>query len=1604
MLYRVFKNQTNGFYVDVGAAWPTFHSVTKSFYDLGWSGINIEPNINLFQELSRERTRDLNLNVAAGLQKTESLLFVIEGTGLSTLNSEISTLHESNGWKLTPTLVKVLSLREIFDKFLQPVQEIHFLKIDVEGFEREVILGNNWDKYRPWIVIIETKHPIRSDEIHKECEKILFESDYVFGYFDGLNRFYVAKERSDLLEDLSTPPNVLDEFVLAEVADLKSEFVSTKADLFDLEAKLRKISEELAERVEERDGVAKENDELGTQVAQLRELSALANQELAQERDLSALANQELAQERELSALANQELAQERELSALANQELAQERELHQSAAHSKSLIEIELRQIKNSFVFRKTEFLRRIYFKLRQRFRGKALKEFKLKKLKTVKYLVLKNIALKFSKLTKKYQILDLITRYLLSKSPKLRASVYTILTQTDQVPLDSFRELRPQVIESNLSSTFKDFFLRDSERIIFFYVEHTASFNRTTGVQRVAHKIAINLLAHQEKLVLIKLDKVTLSLAPLSLEELSNFARNANCLEFLDDLTYYEDSIFSKLLSSLKDRRAKSWLFVPEVTYHSTHSKQPTNRLIKLSKDFGLKIGFIYYDSIPFISNDAKSSAEEHSRYLSSLALADIIWPISDYSANHLKHYFLNVEKLDFEELPIISKIDLASDMETPRRISSESESRRIVLSVGTIDSRKNQISLIKAFNKYCDKYPDTDWQLYVVGLIREDYRETIEAESRWNHRIRFFYDATDIEVAHFYNICDFTVFPSVEEGFGLPITESLWNFKPCLCANFGVMAEVARTGGCVVVDTKDSDEISEVLEKLINEPLLREVKKSEIISRETTTWFEYTSALLGTINPLFFKRPGIGKIYYWVDATIGAPGNTGIQRVCRILARELIAVGAELVPIKWNSILQKVEIASVADLAYLANWNGPIAEEWSKDLTLSAITENDKYLMVDLPLNRDLEVQREVLKFFSNRGVTTAAIFYDAIPHKLSNLYPEAFSRAHREYMDILDSVDAVLTISEQSKKDLIDYINVSKNRGLGVEERIICVDLPTQFPGVPAKVEVTESVSDEICTILSVGTVEPRKNHLNLIEAFLTAEKSSARPLRLVIIGSDSSFDRTLPERIESLISKSKNIVWIKDADDIVLKQSYEGASFTVYPSFEEGFGLPIAESLWMGLPCICADFGQMKQLALKGGCLTVNVLSSENLSEAILLLANDQQQMLTLKKQIQKLEFRTWRNYAEDILMELKKGELINCGGYPTALNDISIQYPKAPILSIAISTYNRSSWLETNLAHLKKQVKGFEDQVEIIVCDNNSTDGTTSTLEKFQNKKSFKKYTNSANVGMLGNLSETTALTRGEYVWLIGDDDLIREGSIAKILAVINQHNPDLIYMNYSYSNSQTPPNLGEITTYHSNAIEMTKSLGDQFGKVLDTAHLNENFYTAIYTFVTKRKLAQKIYNQDTSGKPFSSLQTCVPTSKYILGNLLDKTGYWISEPTITINLNVSWGIYAPLWILERVPEVYDLAEFNGVPKEKVDFWRRHTLKMFPSMFSELFNSKESSESKDVDLRSIPRRIRHLKEFETPRIEMLEIYEDVHKSNHPLALIDPKELKVYFHE
>jgi len=213
LLNRLFPEGYHGFYIDVGANHPLNGSVTAHFSRArGWRGINIEPT-GLYHELCRERPRDITLNCAVSNHPGQAIFYEFPpDTGVSTFDSGNAQLAAQKlGLAPRETPVPVMTLAEICRQHAPPC--IDLLSIDVEGHERQVIEGADWQAFRPRVLVIEATEPNSTVTTHERWEPLLAQGGYLFATFDGVNRYYVRQEEPELATRLRVPVNVLDEYV-----------------------------------------------------------------------------------------------------------------------------------------------------------------------------------------------------------------------------------------------------------------------------------------------------------------------------------------------------------------------------------------------------------------------------------------------------------------------------------------------------------------------------------------------------------------------------------------------------------------------------------------------------------------------------------------------------------------------------------------------------------------------------------------------------------------------------------------------------------------------------------------------------------------------------------------------------------------------------------------------------------------------------------------------------------------------------------------------------------------------------------------------------------------------------------------------------------------------------------------------------------------------------------------------------------------------------------------------------------------------------------------------------------------------------------------------
>ncbi|MDX2156339.1 MAG: FkbM family methyltransferase [Hyphomicrobiaceae bacterium] len=200
-LSLAFAGQASGFYIDIGGGHPVADNVSLWFYERGWRGIIVEPQSALVTLYAHVRPRDTVFGGLVGRANGEAALHVFPRLhGLTTTvaaAAEGSRVHGDDFVTVTTPMTTLASLCEAHG-----VEEIDFLKIDVEGAEGDVLAGNDWTRYRPKVVVAEAIEPGSNAPAHAAWEPILLDAGYRFRLDDGLNRFYVAAERPEIYERL----------------------------------------------------------------------------------------------------------------------------------------------------------------------------------------------------------------------------------------------------------------------------------------------------------------------------------------------------------------------------------------------------------------------------------------------------------------------------------------------------------------------------------------------------------------------------------------------------------------------------------------------------------------------------------------------------------------------------------------------------------------------------------------------------------------------------------------------------------------------------------------------------------------------------------------------------------------------------------------------------------------------------------------------------------------------------------------------------------------------------------------------------------------------------------------------------------------------------------------------------------------------------------------------------------------------------------------------------------------------------------------------------------------------------------------------------------
>lgn len=357
-----------------------------------------------------------------------------------------------------------------------------------------------------------------------------------------------------------------------------------------------------------------------------------------------------------------------------------------------------------------------------------------------------------------------------------------------------------------------------------------------------------------------------------------------------------------------------------------------------------------------------------------------------------------------------------------------------------------------------------------------------------------------------------------------------------------------------------------------------------------------------------------------------------NTGIQRVVRqTMARW--TRDHDVIPVAWTRGRESMRRLEPIELARVTRYGVPYTEAKEEPVTRLVVPFRSTVLLLEVPSYALCEPLEGLAEFSGNK---VGLLGYDAIPVVSADTVSNSETDRFVKYLSIVKHADRVAGISATATEEFAGFVRAVGAQGLA-GPTTISVPLPVDIPdGVTA----SGAPAGGKPLVLVVGSQEPRKNHDAIVHA-ATALWNEGLDFSLRFIGSGAStFTRKFDRLIADVRKQGRDIRVLRKVKDGELLDNYQRASFTVFPSLHEGFGLPVAESLALGVPVITSNYGSTAEIAADGGCLVVNPRSDKELTDAMRRMLTDQDLGISLREEIAARPSRTWDDYADELWQNL----------------------------------------------------------------------------------------------------------------------------------------------------------------------------------------------------------------------------------------------------------------------------------------------------------------------------------------------------------------------------
>lgn len=551
---------------------------------------------------------------------------------------------------------------------------------------------------------------------------------------------------------------------------------------------------------------------------------------------------------------------------------------------------------------------------------------------------------------------------------------------------------------------------------------------------------------------------------------------------------------------------------------------------------------------------------------------------------------------------------------------------------------DERKNVKGLIEAFSLL----PSTiqkQYNLVIVFDLDEQQKATLEDFSKNLHVeqsliLTGFVSHEDLVIL--YNLASLFVFPSLHEGFGLPVLEAMLCGCPTIASNNSSLPEVMGNLDHTFDPTSPQSIANKIQEALTDKLFYSELQQHAIKQPQNFSMDKSAVKLVNALESHIRYQKIKNKIYLDISELAQRDAKSGIQRVVKALIHEFVFNQFDGLDV--HLVYAKEDLKYYHALDYTAQLFGATSQaNQSKEVVFNY---GDKLYLVDYAPG----IQQNLADFYAklrHQGIEIITLVHDILPL----IHPEWWgdtrdnrrNTAHgfERWLGAVKQTNGAICVSSHTKHWLTKWLTENcfdiapREFFVSVVHNGANIDKAQPSKGLPDDFHIIEQELTKRATFIMVGTLEPRKGHAEVLQVFEQLWDKSF-DYNLVIVGKKGWLVDDLLEQIDHHDRLNENLFVFQGISDEFLEKLYGYSNALIAASYDEGFGLPIIEAAAYHIPVIARDIPVFREVAGD--------------SDAVLYFDQDQKSLLNLLIDFattnhqatndQQTQYLTWQQSAD----------------------------------------------------------------------------------------------------------------------------------------------------------------------------------------------------------------------------------------------------------------------------------------------------------------------------------------------------------------------------------